>query len=103
MYIQILIGILFLFKQLPRNFWTKKENLLYYILYLQRTFYIRKKEDWYRLSFDQFAGKKGRGLWRHGGILQSLISVFPDEKWDIDKLKNRSKKFATTVAFNSIF
>ena len=53
---------------------------------------IENPEDWYRISRQLVQNFGGESALRRFGIFQMLKIVYPDVKWDEDKLLRRNKK-----------
>jgi hypothetical protein len=90
-----------------------------HVLSLIRTFLIRRKEDWYRISVEQLRtlkihttrdrnrrsklfDKVATSFVYNVGLYRALLKTFPSEVWDRNAFRSRSKKSEQREIFLSL-
>lgn len=69
-----------LFEQVPKNFWPKRENRVAYMRWLGTKLGYKTPHDWYRLTNHDLAANEGASLVQYGYKTIDLIrELYPDE------------------------
>ncbi len=69
-------------RRVPNGFWDDLENHRRYIVWLGRKLKIKKFDDWYRVTGNDFRKNRGHSLLQHYGSPSRVITtLFPNHDW----------------------
>lgn len=88
-------------RKLPAGYWKSKANILSFMEKVKRTYRIKKKEDWYRISVKQILDLRGGHLMAQMKLVDALRTSYPDEEWDAEECAKRVKKSSQMMLANS--
>eukprot|EP01125_Pyxidicula_operculata_P009004 TRINITY_DN2973_c0_g1_i1.p1 TRINITY_DN2973_c0_g1~~TRINITY_DN2973_c0_g1_i1.p1 ORF type:complete len:519 (+),score=100.26 TRINITY_DN2973_c0_g1_i1:46-1602(+) len=81
------------FKMSPRGTWDSDQNIIERVKEIEEKLYINKKEDWYRISYNQLRKVGASGILAQVGTLSQLLQkAYPHYSWDVHKLSFKFKK-----------
>lgn len=89
------------FNKVYPNFWNNEENVRAFLSWLSERLSIKKYEDWYSISAQQFIDSGAKSLIHiYGGIYQIVMKYFPDFHWDaLEFSKPRIPKTQNLLAY----
>jgi len=80
------------FEKVHRHYWDESSNIQELMKWLTETLQIKHLDDWYNVSLSQLyhLGAK-TAIERNGGLFQLLSKLYPEHKWDSEKLNLSGK------------
>ena len=80
-------------KNVSRNYWNNLDNIKQFLIKFENEFEINDKEDYYRISINQFKYFGGAGILKKYNFkfISLLKDVYPDFNWNEEKLKFTNK------------
>eukprot|EP01127_Copromyxa_protea_P022675 TRINITY_DN8275_c0_g1_i1.p1 TRINITY_DN8275_c0_g1~~TRINITY_DN8275_c0_g1_i1.p1 ORF type:complete len:373 (-),score=48.76 TRINITY_DN8275_c0_g1_i1:19-1137(-) len=82
-----------LFNKSPRLSWADPESTRKFLEYIAKELYIKKPEDWYRISVNQLKAIGAKGMLNHfGRLYDALRLAYPTYQWDSQMFLTRHKK-----------
>jgi hypothetical protein len=81
---------LMLFKNLPRDFVSTKENQKLIISSVAKALGIKRKTAWYNVTVEQFQNAGGSGLLSRYGrsVRKTVMNLYPDHSWEAWRFSN---------------
>lgn len=69
-------------RKVPKGYWEDPNNLKEFMEWLGKELYIKKLEDWYRVSMNQIRQLAPTTAFKKYGIWKVLEQVYPSHSWD---------------------
>ena len=96
------------FQRIPKDFWKLLTNQRKFLEWMGENLYIKELEDWYRVSLQQISKIAPiSGIKSTKGLASMLQNVYPDHKWNLEKLLSKGPIKASqrmlTLAIKKIF
>lgn len=76
---------LFKNQQVPRHFWTSKQNQLWFLRWLEEHLNLKSLDDYYSIKHDHFGGHQLLDLY-DGSPFKLLSTIYADHQWVVWKL-----------------
>lgn len=77
---------------MPRDYWKSDEHVKSFIEKVGQELCVTRKEDWYRVSYEQLVELGGSALLKRLKLADMLQLAYPGELWDISQFGIATKK-----------